>query len=52
MNPEQAERLLTLAREAVEVAERHRSRLALAPGDVKQNLSALRALIEEIDRGS
>ena len=51
MTTEQAERLLVLARQAVEVAERHKSRLMLAPSDVKDNLSKLKALVEEIDRG-
>ena len=49
MTNEQAERLLQLAREAVEVAARYRSRLVLAPGDVKQNIRDLSDLIDEID---
>lgn len=52
MTKEQAERLLALARQAVEVAERYRGRMALAPGDVKDNLRALRDLVHEIDRGN
>ena len=52
MTPEQAERLLVLARQAVEVADSHKRQLLLAPSDVKNNLAALKALVEEIDRGN
>ena len=51
MTTEQAERLLQVARDAVRVAESHRTQLMLAPGDVKANLNALRAIIKEIDEG-
>ena len=51
MTPEQAERLLQVAREAVAVADRHKRQLLLAPSDVKENMKALRAIIEEIDKG-
>lgn len=49
MTPEQAERLLQVAREAVEVAERHTIQLRFAPGDVRANLDALREIIKQID---
>ena len=52
MTSEQAERLLAVARQAVEVAERHRTTLMLAPSDVKTNLNALREIIKQIDRGA
>ncbi len=52
MTSEQAERLLGLAREAVEVAARYRSRLIFAPGEVKRNIGELADLIDEIDRTS
>ena len=52
MTPEQAERLLTVARQAVEVAERHRTTLMLAPADVRANLDALREIIKQIDKGT
>ena len=52
MTTEQAERLLQVAREAVEVAERHRIQLRLAPADVRANLNALREIIDQIDRGA
>ena len=52
MTKEQAEGLLRLAREAVEVAARYRSRLILAPGEVKRNIERLADLINEIDRTS
>ena len=52
MTNEQAERLLKLAREAVAVAARYRSRLILAPGEVKRNIGQLADLIGEIDRTS
>ena len=51
MTTEQAERLLVLARQAVDVADQHKRQLLLAPSDVKDNLRALKTLIEEIDRG-
>ena len=51
MTTEQAERLLVLARQAVQVAERHRGQLRFAPGDIKTNLAALSALVKEIDHG-
>ena len=41
-----------LAREAVGVAARYRSRLILAPGEVKRNIERLADLIDEIDRTS
>ena len=49
---EQAERLLELAREAVEVAARYKTRLVLAPSEVKRNIKQLSDLIDEIDRAS
>ncbi|MDA1036588.1 MAG: hypothetical protein O3B65_06885 [Chloroflexi bacterium] len=52
MTPEQAERLLEVAREAVQVAESHSLQLRMAPDDVKANLAALRAIIKEIDKGA
>jgi len=52
MTNEQAERLLHLARKAVEVAGQHRLQLLAAPKEVKENISALQGLIEEIDRGA
>ena len=52
MTNEQAERLLVLAREAVEVAGRYKSRLIFAPGEVKRNIRGLADLIDEIDRTS
>ncbi len=52
MTNEQAERLLALAREAVEVAARYKSRLIFAPGEVKRNIGQLADLIAEIDRTS
>ena len=50
MTTEQAERLLQLAREAVEVAARYRGRLVFAPSEVKQNIEQLADLVDEIDR--
>ena len=47
---QQAECLLVLAREAVEVAARYKSRLIFAPGEVKRNIGQLADLIDEIDR--
>ena len=52
MTNEQAELLLELAREAVEVAARYRSRLIFAPGEVKRNIEQLARLVDEIDRTS